>query len=409
MKQEREALVVLGMHRSGTSALTRVLSLCGASLPKTLPSSREDNQLGFWEPAKVQQLHDKLLQDLGSSWDSIHMLSNEWFELEENQTYTDSMVDVVEEEFLDSNLFVLKDPRVCKLLPWWTKIFERLNVVAKYIIVVRHPLEVAESLAVRDKFAYEKSFLLWLQHTILAEKNTRSCQRTFVSYEYLLNDWESLMQDICLDLNIKSPFFIFKNKSLIDEFLQPNLRHHKVESGEKNGLILPRIVEEVFTQFKLLVEGETIQIQKLDKIYNLLSESHFSLKSLIVFQSGERTSSHVLATQLHKSQAQLQAQLRESQAQLRESQAQLHESQTQLQAQLHESQTQLQAQLHENQTQLQAQLRENQAQLQAVHNEVSKLLDESLNIKAILNQKPKSLSQQIKQLWGYLGFMKKNN
>ena len=65
----RTCLLVLGMHRSGTSALARVLSLMGAALPKNLMGPGPGNETGHWEPAQIVQLHDHLLEELGSPWD----------------------------------------------------------------------------------------------------------------------------------------------------------------------------------------------------------------------------------------------------------------------------------------------------------------------------------------------------
>ena len=58
----RQAILVAGMHRSGTSALTRVLSLLGADLPENLaPALPDNNETGFWESVDLMKLHDKML------------------------------------------------------------------------------------------------------------------------------------------------------------------------------------------------------------------------------------------------------------------------------------------------------------------------------------------------------------
>ena len=68
----KRAVVVLGMHRSGTSALTRVLSLAGAELPRTMMRLRAaDNPTGFWESVKLMEIHDAALEALGSAWDDL--------------------------------------------------------------------------------------------------------------------------------------------------------------------------------------------------------------------------------------------------------------------------------------------------------------------------------------------------
>jgi hypothetical protein len=67
----RRAILVAGMHRSGTSALTRMVNLLGAALPEDLLPASRGNELGHWEPAKIVELHDKMLESAHSGWDNV--------------------------------------------------------------------------------------------------------------------------------------------------------------------------------------------------------------------------------------------------------------------------------------------------------------------------------------------------
>jgi hypothetical protein len=73
-----QAILVLGMHRSGTSALAGVLGLCGATLPRDLLETNEYNSRGYWEPALVVKVHDELLCSMGSSFDDVGALKPGW-------------------------------------------------------------------------------------------------------------------------------------------------------------------------------------------------------------------------------------------------------------------------------------------------------------------------------------------
>ena len=68
-KVKKSAILVAGMHRSGTSAVCRVLSILGCTLPKTLSGSAPDNERGFWESLAVKDLNDRILASAGSAWD----------------------------------------------------------------------------------------------------------------------------------------------------------------------------------------------------------------------------------------------------------------------------------------------------------------------------------------------------
>ena len=67
----RTAILICGMHRTGTSALTRVLSLLGAALPRNIYPPGTGNELGHWEPRDVVKLHDEMLNAAGHQPDQI--------------------------------------------------------------------------------------------------------------------------------------------------------------------------------------------------------------------------------------------------------------------------------------------------------------------------------------------------
>ena len=68
MPSQRTCLLVLGMHRSGTSAITRIFNLMGAEPPKQLLDAGPSNEAGHWEPERLVLLHDQMLEEAGSSW-----------------------------------------------------------------------------------------------------------------------------------------------------------------------------------------------------------------------------------------------------------------------------------------------------------------------------------------------------
>lgn len=57
----KTCILVLGMHRSGTSAFTRLLNLAGAESPKNLMEAKTDNVRGFWESEAVCGVNDAFL------------------------------------------------------------------------------------------------------------------------------------------------------------------------------------------------------------------------------------------------------------------------------------------------------------------------------------------------------------
>jgi hypothetical protein len=230
---KKKAILVLGVHRSGTSAFTRVLGLCGATLPtRLLDAIPGDNDKGFWEPSRINSIHEELLRSLESSWDDISDFPQTWFTTHEAENYKNRLLLELKEDFSDTNLFIIKEPRMCRLVPLWSDVLAEFGAEPLVLIPVRNPLEVAASLKARDGFQQEKSLLLWLQNFLAAERDSRLMKRTFISYGQLMDDWKSVVNKISSDLGINWPEHSQENILKINEFLTPNLRHHSFHTKD---------------------------------------------------------------------------------------------------------------------------------------------------------------------------------
>jgi GT2 family glycosyltransferase len=221
------------MHRSGTSAMTRVLNLLGADLPrKLIPAIPGNNDAGFWESAEIVEIHEKLLASAGSSWDDLSPFPESWYASPGVERFTEGVLRVLERDFSESSLFVLKDPRASKLVPFTLTVLRRFAAEPLFVIMVRHPLEVAASLKARDGFLPAKSLLLWLWHLLESERHTRGQRRTFVSYERLLDDWRSVVRTVADELGIGWPAFSHETAVRIESFLSHHHRHSAFDRAD---------------------------------------------------------------------------------------------------------------------------------------------------------------------------------
>jgi hypothetical protein len=226
-KPRNSALLVLGMHRSGTSALAGMLSLCGADPgPSLMPGVAGVNPKGFWEHQEIVAIHERLLGMLHSAWDDERPLPSSWWQLPEVAVFRDEILTVLRRDFAASPLWLLKDPRLCRLLPLWLDMLEELDVTPHFVICLRHPGEVAMSLERRDGISAARATLLWLQHLVDGERGTRNLPRLVVAYEQLLADWRATLQQIAARLSIALPLDDAA-ADRIDAFLEPALRHHR--------------------------------------------------------------------------------------------------------------------------------------------------------------------------------------
>ncbi len=234
----RQAVVILGMHRSGTSALGGALQLLGVNFGQRLAPPGRDNEKGYWEHPEIVALHDELLRSLGSHWDDDKPLPSDWVKRKITRNVRSLLVGILERDFADSALFGMKDPRMCRLMPLWFPIFQTLGAEPHFVLMVRHPWDVAESLAKRNGIEHPKSYLLWLEHVVQAETATRSHQRSFVRYDEMVDDPAAILGQLRkqLGVNLRTPSRV---RTRLRNFLDPSMRHHQFNKKTADKLREP--------------------------------------------------------------------------------------------------------------------------------------------------------------------------
>jgi len=230
MRSKQKAVLVLGMHRSGTSALTRVLNLLGLDLPQGLMPAQLENRHGFWESVELQDLHDQALASCNSWWGDWTCVPRQWFDSNECRKFSDQLVGILRRDFSDSAMFVIKDPRICRLAPLWLHTLAQIDIEPLVVMPVRHPAEVSASLAIWSGFDPLISNLLWLRHVFDGERYTRGIPRSFVTFDELMSNWQSTVRKIGEDLQIEWPIVPASASAVIEAFLSPGDRHHSVQS-----------------------------------------------------------------------------------------------------------------------------------------------------------------------------------
>jgi hypothetical protein len=241
-----QCLIVLGVHRSGTSALAGVLSMLGADPGPSLLPAREDNPKGFWEHAEIVAVHEKLLDHLGSAWDDELPLADGWWRQAGVSSYRDALRGIVQRDFSRSALWILKDPRICRLLPLWLDILRDVGARPHFVICLREPGEVAQSLERRDGIPNAKAQLLWLEHLLEAERWSRNYPRVAIAYDQLLADWRAAAQHIVQVLSLPIRIDDPKVNAQIEGFLEPSLRHHSGTGPEQDDHAISKLAREVY-------------------------------------------------------------------------------------------------------------------------------------------------------------------
>jgi len=262
-------IAVLGMHRSGTSATAGVLALLGVQLGSRLdPPHAYDNPKGYFENSRIVGINRRLLELLSSRWDDILTRTDAWEKSPLVTNLVEEAVSLLRADFGAAPLWAIKDPRICRLLPFWQRVFSAVETQPRYLLVIRHPMEVAASLARRDRHSRAKALRLWLLHCLESERRTRDACRSFLSYEELLAEPRKEMTRVAEELGLDWPESRWPE---IADFLCPTLRRHVVRTPIPHALTA--------RSYELLKStGSGLDLSAMDRCWNDFLEDETSVR-----------------------------------------------------------------------------------------------------------------------------------
>ena len=252
----QKCLIVLGMHRSGTSAISGFLNKLGIALGSKLMKTNEYNVKGYFENSYIFNANDNILQTLGSAWDDLFLLEEEWWQHPHLIPHRDAVKKIINREFSENELFCIKDPRISILLPFWISILQELNIEIFFIIPLRHPIEVAESLKARDGFSIQKGFLLWMNNMLSIEYYSRPFKRSFFIFDDFLKSPGNTIHRILNKFNIIFPEAKLQGDTIAKKLLDPKLKHHNIMALNFNSDMLSLIDRFNTILFNLNKNGE---------------------------------------------------------------------------------------------------------------------------------------------------------
>ena len=225
------------MHRSGTSAVTGVIDALGiqACRPGDRMLPRQWNARGNYESASLSRFDEGLLQHLGGEWQAPPKLSSGWA----NHSGLTGLRAEAAQLFADAYPFepwVWKDPRACVLMPFWELV---LGTDTPRVLVLRNPLEIAASLASRNRMTREVVFALAERSLHSAIRDSAGRPVLVTAYNEVFDDFNGWLQrvtDFIRANGIAMPGMpdVERARSFVDS----DLRHHR-EPGFEIGAETP--------------------------------------------------------------------------------------------------------------------------------------------------------------------------
>lgn len=220
------AVVVLGMHRSGTSVLTRGLQELGVCLGDDFLGIQPDNPTGYWEDKGIVDLNERLLAAFGLNWESISLIQDTQWEMPEVRALGAEAAAYLQAHFLDYGLWGFKDPRTIRLLPFWRAVLQRLEVDDRYVVAIRNPLAVAASLLKRQSMAPATSHMLSLVYLLPYLHEIAARPFVTVDYDRFVADPGGQLGRVVDGLKIPlRATAAAKIEHFSRHFLDPGLRH----------------------------------------------------------------------------------------------------------------------------------------------------------------------------------------
>jgi len=270
---EKSIVVVLGMHRSGTSAITRALQVLDIDLGERLMLPAENNnEKGFFEDIDVNAINIELLNELGKDWHTLSLIQADELLHEKYAGLRLRAAELLRSRLQNTDRFGLKDPRMCRLLPFWQKVFEHLQLDVSYVIAVRNPLSVAKSLEARNQLPHEKSHYLWLEHILPSVLLTRGARRVLVDYDLLLDNPQQQVARMALGLDSRPDPVSLAEFSR--DFLDIRMRHsgYKPEDVFESPLVPNPVRTAVMLLADVAADRLSLDSEEVSRVLENLAE-----------------------------------------------------------------------------------------------------------------------------------------
>ncbi|RZD15989.1 MAG: hypothetical protein EVJ46_07265 [Candidatus Acididesulfobacter guangdongensis] len=290
---EKRIIAVVGVPRSGTSAITKGLDALGIYIGKARYSPPDiGNEKGFFEDADINSLNYGLLKILTGKPDNAILINLKNIPDQAISIFKSAAKDILKERLGNTDIFGFKDPFIAKLLPIWQEIFNELKLNVSYVVACRNPKSSALSMVKRGNMDIIIAYYIWLSgmvsvlDCILNPMFMSSSDAVFVDYDDMLENPEAQLLKIALRLKLEIDN---KNNPALKEytadFLTNSMRHaaFTIEDLRIDKNIPPKVAEFYILLRKLCLEDFSITDSNVAREFTKIKIWLKELSSTIFF------------------------------------------------------------------------------------------------------------------------------
>lgn len=233
VQNKQICVLILGMHRSGTSSFTKILNLMGVDLGTKLIDPFDDNPKGFFEHEEIVNLNINFLESIGV--DSNALVKNlplNWFYDKEAKSFKEEVKNIIKKDFGSSKIFAIKDPRISLLIPVYLEALKELDIEIFCIIAERKIQNVLSSLNKRNNLSFEEGLESYKKYYESIYLHTKNIPNLVLSYDDLIDDPESVIKTISKKITSLSSCEYKKIKNKVEDFLDKKLRHYNISDDD---------------------------------------------------------------------------------------------------------------------------------------------------------------------------------
>lgn len=310
-------VLVIGMHRTGTSTIAGILSILGVDLGNRLLIPSRDNPKGYFEHSDIVNLNKAFLNTYNIDDDGLRgELPTDWIYSDRAKDFKERVKVVIKRDFSNSEIFGLKDPRISILLPIYVEIFKELGIELRLIISDRNIQDVVNSLHKRGVVSMLDSVIAYKYYYRIIKAYAESIYHIHIKYDDLINDSKNIISRVINFINHPKINSIEKVETEINRFIEPNLRHqnvsiydfiynlsHRISELEMENSNIKNVRSDdlmILNQRNKLLDEKSKVIDDLtESLQTLQADNSKSLKILIEEKHNVQEENSILKIRLH--------------------------------------------------------------------------------------------------------------